>query len=49
MARNNEVSDQTYQQAMQVFAENGYDISRFGKVPQLPAHIGQLGYQSITK
>ena len=34
MARDTVMDDATYQQVLKVFADNGYDISRFVKVPQ---------------
>jgi len=47
MARQNTISDADYQDAMQVFAENGYDLTKFGKVPQLPEQLNQPGFQKI--
>jgi len=48
MARNNQITDAQYQQAMSTFSENGYDISKFAKVPQIPADLGQQGYQVVS-
>lgn len=45
MARNKTISDAQYQQAMNIFTENGYDTSKFAKVPQFPSDLGQTGYQ----
>ena len=45
MSRNKFISDEEYQRAMRIFADNGYDSSRFKKVPQQPEDIGKDGYQ----
>lgn len=47
MARNNTISDADYQRAMQLFEANGYDTSRFSKVPQRPEDLGKPGYQVV--
>lgn len=47
MARENTMTDTDYQTAIQVFADNGYDLSKFGKVPQLPEQLDQPGFQII--
>lgn len=48
MARNSKISDQEYQRAMQTFIDNGYDTTKFAKVPQHPSDLGQPGYQLIA-
>ncbi|MBX2848756.1 MAG: lipocalin family protein [Acidiferrobacterales bacterium] len=48
MARESKISDQRYQRAMQTFVANGYDVSKFAKVPQHPSDLGQPGYQLIA-
>ena len=45
MARDKQVSDEDYQRALDIFTEHGFDISRFGKVPQFPEQLGQPGFQ----
>ena len=46
-ARQPTITDAEYQQALNTFAENGYDVSLFSKVPQLPEQLGQPGFQKI--
>ena len=48
MARQNTISDADYQIAMQTFADNGYDLTKFGKVPQLPEQLNQPGFHTIA-
>lgn len=48
MARSSKIDDQEYQRAMQIFTDNGYDSSKFGKVPQHRSDIGQHGYQIVS-
>ena len=48
LSRNNRLSDREYFNAMMIFEDNGYDISRFEKVPQFPEDIGKLGYQVVS-
>ena len=48
MARNSRISDLEYQQALETFGSNGYDIEKFAKVPQHPADLGQPGFQLIA-
>jgi len=40
MSRTNTVSQKTLNTALTVFANNGYDITKFKLVPQVPAQIG---------
>jgi len=46
MARQQRISDQEYQRAMQIFKQNNYDTSLFSKVPQFPDDIGKAGFQN---
>jgi apolipoprotein D and lipocalin family protein len=45
MAREDRISEQDYQRALDILQRRGYDISRFEKVPQRPSDIGQPGFQ----
>jgi len=47
MAGEKTISEQQYKSAMQVFANNGYEILKFGKVAQLPQQLGTPGFQII--
>lgn len=49
MARQNTLTDIEYEAAMQVFAENDYDLSQFGKVPQLPEQLNKPGFHKINQ
>jgi len=48
MARTPSISDAQYQQAMQTFHDNGYDTSRFAKVPQTPEDLGKTGFHYVS-
>jgi len=48
MSRSPTMGDKQYNELMQIFIENGYDISRFAKVPQRPEHIGAPGFHEIN-
>jgi len=41
------LSDKDHIQAMSIFKDNGYDTSRFLKVPQLVEQIGQPGFHTV--
>ena len=48
-ARKPEMSDAQYRELLEKFDQQGYDISRFKRVPQKPEQIGQPGFQSPEK
>jgi len=48
MARDKKVTDEDYAQAMQTFQDNGYDTSKFSKVPQFPDDLNKAGYQLVA-
>jgi apolipoprotein D and lipocalin family protein len=45
-ARSPQMSDAKYQDLLQHFAAQGYDISTFKRVPQTPEQLGQPGFQT---
>ena len=45
MARDSQINDQQYQRALAIFAERGYEPSKFKKVPQKPEDLGKPEYQ----
>jgi len=45
LSRSQRMDEATYQALLARFGEQGYDISRFRRVPQTPEQIGQPGYQ----
>ncbi len=45
-ARSPEMSDAKYRELLQKFDAQGYDTSRFRRVPQKPEDLGKSGYQS---
>lgn len=44
-ARTPDISDAAYAAALQTFATQGYDVSKFRRVPQRPEQIGQPGFE----
>lgn len=48
-ARKPELSDAKYQELLQRFADQGYDTSRFRRVPQKPEDLGKPGYATPEK
>jgi apolipoprotein D and lipocalin family protein len=45
LSRSPGMDEATYQALLARFGEQGYDVSRFRRVPQTPEQIGQPGYQ----
>ena len=48
-ARKPELSDAKYKELLQRFADQGYDTSRFRRVPQRPDELGKPGYHTPEK
>ena len=46
LSRSPEMSDAKYRELLGKFDEQGYDISRFKRIPQRLGQIGQAGFQS---
>jgi apolipoprotein D and lipocalin family protein len=46
LARSPEISDADYQTLLGKFDDQGYDISRFKRVPQTPDQLGKPGFQT---
>lgn len=46
MSKNQKLSDEQYQRALSVFANNKYDIEKFKKIPREVSDIGKQGFQS---
>ena len=45
LSRSPDMDDLTYQGLLQHFSDDGYDISKFRRVPQRPEQIGGQGFQ----
>ncbi|MBL6750820.1 MAG: lipocalin family protein [Nevskia sp.] len=45
-ARSPDISDDVYQQLLMRFYTQGYDISRFERVPQTKTQVGRAGFQA---
>jgi len=45
LSRKPDMDDKTYQALLARFAADGYDTSRFKRVPQLPDQVGKPGFQ----
>lgn len=45
LSRQPEIDEPTYQTLLKHFQDQGYDASRFRRVPQTPAQIGRLGFE----
>ena len=48
-SRKPEMSDARYQELLKRFADQGYDTSRFRRVPQKPDEIGKPGFDEVEK
>ncbi len=46
-ARSNRMDDATYQAKLETFYYHGFDARQFRRIPQIPAQIGQPGFEKI--
>lgn len=47
-SRTPHISEEDFKAALATFSDNGYDVTRFLKIPQLPEQIGQPGFQIVA-